>query len=241
MNKDTNLRSFIKGISYRIIGTLTTVLIVYIFFGKLDLAIAAGVVETISKIALFWFHERLWLKIKWGKKKIIPFNIWFTGLPLSGKTTIADKVFNELIKLDIAIERIDSKDVRDIFPNVGFNRDDRKNHIRRVAHLIRTLQNNYISTVASFVSPYEESRKEIKHMIKNTLIIYVKTNIETCKKRDYKGVYQKAMNGEILNFTGISDVYEEPKNPDIIIDTDELNVNEAKKLIIKEIRKRYIK
>jgi len=239
--KETNLRSIIKGITWRLVATSTTMAIVYIFFGNLELAVATGLLETVAKIALYWGHEKIWQRIRWGRKRIEPFNIWFTGLPLSGKTTIADKVYEKLKKLDIPIERIDSKDVRGLFPEVGYTREERNRHIKRIGHLIQTLQKNYISTVCSFVSPYRESRKMIRKMVKNNIVVYVKASIETCKKRDYKGVYEKALKGEIKNFTGISDVYEEPKHAEIVIDTEKMNPDEAADLIVKYIKKHYIK
>jgi len=241
MYKDTNKRSVLKGLSWRVFATTTTVIIVYIFFGRLDLAIAAGIMETVAKVALYWAHERIWMKIKWGRKKIEPFNLWFTGLPLSGKSTIADAVFEELAKLDIPLERLDSKDIRDVIPDVGFSREDRNRHMHRIGHLIKTLQNNSVSTVASFVSPYKESRKAIREMVKNNIVVYVKADIETCKARDYKGVYEKALKGEIKNFSGINDIYEEPKQAEIVIDTEKISVEEAVAIIVKYIKKNYIK
>ncbi|MBU0633409.1 adenylyl-sulfate kinase [bacterium] len=241
MHKDTNIRSVVKGISWRVFATTTTIIIVYAFFGRLDLAITAGIIETFAKVGLYWLHERAWVKIRWGRKKIEPFNLWFTGLPLSGKTTIADKVYEELEKLDIPLERIDSKDVRELIPDVGFTREDRNRHMHRVGHLIKTLQNNSISTVASFVSPYKESRRAIREMVKNNCVVYVKANIETCKARDIKGKYAKALQGEYQNFTGVNDIYEEPQNADIIVDTDSLSVEESVKIIVKHIKKKYIK
>lgn len=241
MNKDTNLRSIVKGFSWRILATTTTIIIVFIFFRRLDLAIAAGAIEWIAKIILYWGHERFWFKIKWGRKRIEPFNLWFTGVPLSGKTTIADKIFLELEKLDIPLERLDSKDIRDVIPNVGFSREDRNRHMYRIGHLIKTLQNNSISTVSSFVSPYHESRNAIKQMVQNNIIVYVKADIDTCQKRDYKGVYKKALSGELQNFTGISDIYEEPNNAEIVIDTTNMSVDESVKIILNYIKKKYIK
>lgn len=241
MYKDTNKRSIAKGISWRVVATTTTIIIVYLFFGRLDLAIAAGLLETVAKVALYWAHERAWFKIRWGRKKIEPFNLWFTGLPLSGKTTIANAVYKELEKLDIPLERIDSKDIRDVIPDIGFSREDRNRHMHRVGHLIKTLQNNSISTVASFVSPYRESRKAIREMVKNNIVVYVKADIETCKARDYKGKYEKALAGELQNFTGVNDIYEEPQHAEVVIDTDKLSVEEATLIIVKYIRKKYIK
>ena len=186
MYKETNKRSILKGITWRVVATTTTILIVYVFFGRLDLAIAAGFIETVLKVGLYWGHERAWFKIKWGREKIDPFNIWFTGLPLSGKTTIADLVHKKLEKLDIPLERLDSKDVRDLIPNIGFSRSERNTHMFRIAHLIKTLQKNSISTVSSFVSPYRESRKVIRNMVKNNIVIYVKADLETCKNGTIK-------------------------------------------------------
>jgi len=241
MYLETNKRSILKGISWRAFATATTILIVYVFFGRLDLAIAAGVVETFAKVALYWAHERVWIKVRWGRKKIEPFNLWFTGLPLSGKTTIADKVYKELLKLDVPLERLDSKDIRDVVPNIGFSRDDRNRHMKRIGHLIKTLQNNSISTVASFVSPYKESRKAIREMVKNSVVIYIKADVESCKKRDYKGAYQKALRGEYQNFSGVNDVYEEPEDAEIIIDTDKMSIDESIYTIIQYVKKHYVK
>jgi len=239
--KETNIRSIVKGITWRMVATGTTMGIVYVFFGNIELAIATGLLETVAKVGLYWGHEKVWQKIKWGKKRIEPFNVWFTGLPLSGKTTIADKVYEKLKKLDIPIERIDSKDVRELFPEAGFSREERNKHIKRIGHLIQTLQKNSVSTVCSFVSPYRESRKMIREMVKNNIVVYVKASVETCKKRDYKGVYEKAIKGEIKNFTGISDVYEEPKHAEIVIDTEKMTPDEAAELIVKYVKKHYIK
>jgi len=241
MYRETNKRSIVKGISWRVVATTTTILIVYFFFGRLDLAIITGIIETILKVALYWAHERIWMKIRWGKKRIEPFNLWFTGLPLSGKTTIADRVYEELKKLQIPLERLDSKDIRNIVPDIGFSREDRNRHMKRVGYLIKTLQNNSISTVASFVSPYRESRKTIRNMVKNNIVVYLKADIETCKKRDYKGVYNKALKGELQNFSGVNDIYEEPQHAEIVINTDKLNIEQAVAQIIKYIKKNNVK
>jgi len=241
MYKDTNKRSIVKGLSWRAVATTTTTVIVYVFFGRLDLAIAAGMIETVLKVGLYWGHERIWHKVRWGREQIEPFNLWFTGLPLSGKTTIGDLVYEELRSLQVPIERIDSRDIRELVPDIGYTREDRNRHMQRIGHLIRTLQNNSVSTVASFVSPYRESRKAIREMVKNNIVVYVKADIETCKKRDYKGVYEKAEKGELKNFTGISDVYEEPQHADIVIDTEKIPPEQAADIIVKYVKRHYVK
>jgi adenylylsulfate kinase len=239
--KETNKRSIVKGITWRMLATTTTMVIVYIFFGRLDLAIATGLIESVFKIGLFWVHEKAWFKVRWGRKRIDPFNLWFTGLPLSGKTTIADKVFEELLKIDIPLERIDSKDIRDLIPDIGYTREDRNRHMHRIGNLICTLQKNSISTVASFVSPYKESRGAIREMVKNNIVVYVKADVETCKARDYKGAYAKALSGEFKNFPGVDEVYEAPQRAEIVIDTDTMGVDEAVAVIVKYVKKNYIK
>lgn len=240
MYRETNTRSIVKGITWRALATSTTILIVYIFFGRLDLAIATGVIESVLKVGLYWAHERGWHRVRWGKKRISPFNLWFTGLPSSGKTTIADGVYAELKKLHIPIERIDSKDIRDLIPGVGFSREERNQHLTRVGHLIKTLQNNAISTVASFISPYYESRNLISNMTENNIVVYIKADIETCMKRDNLGNYKKALNGEYSNFTGVSDVYEEPHDAEITIDTDVVGIDEAVSTITRYVKQHYV-
>lgn len=241
MYRETNIRSIAKGFSWRLFATTTTVIIVYVFFGRLDLAIAAGIIETISKVLLYYAHEKIWQRVRWGKKQIEPFNLWLTGLPMSGKSTIGDLVFEKLKKYQIPMERIDSKDIRDLIPNIGYTREDRNRHMHRIGHLIKTLQNNSISTIASFVSPYKESRKAIREMVKNNVVVYVKADIELCKGRDYKGVYAKALAGELQNFSGVNDVYEEPQHAEIIIDTEILSAEEAANVIVQYLKKHYIK
>jgi len=241
MYRDTNKRSVVKGISWRVVATTTTIIIVYVFFNRLDLAIAAGMIETVLKVGLYWLHERAWFKIRWGRKKIEPFNLWFTGIPLSGKSAIADRVYVELEKLDIPLERLDSQDIRDLIPGIGFSREDRNLHMHRVGHLIKTLQKNSISTVSSFVSPYKESRRAIREMVKNNIVVYVKADVDTCKSRDYKGVYEKALRGELKNFSGVNDIYEEPQHAEIIVDTAKLSIDESVEFIVKYVKKNYVK
>ena len=102
-------------------------------------------------------------------------------------------------------------------------------------------QNNSISTVASFVSPYKESRKAIREMVKNNIVVYVRADIETCKSRDTKGKYKKALSGEYQNFTGVNDIYEEPQHAEIVIDTDILSVEQSTNEIVQYVRKKCIK
>ncbi len=228
-------------LSWRLLATATTALTAFLFFGKLSLAIAVGGVESFSEIFLYFVHERLWNRIRWGRKETTPFVIWLTGLPLSGKTTIGDLVYNKLKNMGLKVERLDSKQVRSLFPKAGFTRDERLRHLGRVAYLASILEKNGISVVASFISPYEEARRFARQICKNYVEVYVKASIDTCKTRDYKGLYRKAERGEIPNFTGISDPYEEPKNAEIVVDTEVLTPEECCKVIVNYIKHNFIK
>ena len=95
--------------------------------------------------------------------------------------------------------------------------------------------------MASFVSPYKESRGAIREMVRNNIIVYVKADVETCKRRDFKGAYAKALSGEFKNFPGVDEVYEEPTRAEIVIDTDTMGVNEAVAVIVKYVKKNYVK
>lgn len=238
---ETHTRAIIKAISYRFFGSLITAIIIYFFIGRIDFAIAGGALDAIAKIAAFYLHERAWNRIKFGKKKIEPFSIWLTGLPLSGKTTIANLVHEKLKKSDILIEKIDSKDIRDLVPEIGFSKQDISIHLRRIGYLIKTLQNHSISTISAFVSPHTESRDAINLIVKNNIVVYIKADVNSCIARDYKGLYKKAQNGELLNFPAINDIYEEPNSADIVVDTDILSPNEAAEIIVAYIRKKFVK
>lgn len=239
---ETKLRSVLKTLTWRVIATVTTIGLVYLFFGKLETAAAVGGIEVVLKVLFYFLHERAWGRSSIGRKKIDPFVLWFTGLPLSGKTTIADLVHDRLVKKKLEMERLDGRDVRKLFPEIGFSRDERIQHLKRISFLIKMLEKNKISVVASFISPYKESRDQIREMINQGYIeIYVKADIETCRKRDKKGKYLRADKGEIKNFTGVSDVYEEPESPDIILDTDKLSYEECADTVIRYVEKNLIK
>jgi adenylylsulfate kinase len=237
---ETHTRAMVKAISYRIFGSLITAIIIYIFVGNIEFAIAGGIADALAKIGAFYVHERAWNRIKLGRKQIEPFNLWFTGLPMSGKTTLANAVYEALKKHDIPIERIDSKDIRDLLPNAGFSREERHEHLTRVGHLIKTLQNNSVSTIASFVSPYTESREQIRQMTQNYVEVYVNTDLATCQARDYKGVYARALSGDLPNLTGVGDVYEIPQAPHLTVDTTQETVEEATDRIVAYLKKQYL-
>jgi len=164
------------------------------------------------------------------------FTAWFTGLPCCGKTTIADKVAYILKEKGYKVERLDGDIVRkNLTKDLGFSKEDRDENINRVTLLAKDLTQDGVAVLATFVSPYREMRKKSREEIADFVEVYVKCPLEICKKRDVKGMYKKALAGEIKNFTGVDDPYEEPKNPEIIVETDKETVNESVEKILKKL------
>lgn len=159
--------------------------------------------------------------------------IWITGLPSSGKTTLAIELKNKLTRKGYIVEHLDGDKIREIFPETGFTREERNNHIKRTGFLAYMLQKHGILVIASFVSPYNESRNFVRNLCSNFIEVYLSTPLEICENRDDKGLYARARKGEIVNFTGVSDVYEIPEKPDLTLDTSKLSVEDCVKIILK--------
>ena len=153
--------------------------------------------------------------------------IWFTGLSGAGKTTLAEKLAAYLKKNGEKCELLDGDTVRNIFPQTGFSKKERDEHVKRMGFLASMLERNGVTVVASFISPYRESRDFVRKMCRNFVEVYVSTSLEVCEKRDVKGLYKKARRGEITSFTGIDDPYEAPLKPEITINTAEDSVDES--------------
>jgi adenylylsulfate kinase len=156
--------------------------------------------------------------------------LWFTGLSAAGKSTIAHHLEKELFDRGIRCYVLDGDNVRHgLNSNLGFSREDRKENLRRIAEVSRLMVDSGLVVLAAFISPYREDRAFVKNTMGDDSFfeIYVKCSLETCEKRDPKGHYKKAKEGIIKNYTGISAPYEEPVDPDLIIDTDALDVESS--------------
>lgn len=153
------------------------------------------------------------------------FVVWITGLPASGKTIIARRLEAVLKNRGLRVELLDGDEVRRwLSPEAGFSREDRVRHLRRVAYVCRLLARNGVAVIASFVSPYRSVRDEARRIVEGEGLkfveVYVKCSLEECIRRDPKGLYMKALRGEIKDMTGIQDVYEEPLNPEVVVDSE---------------------
>lgn len=238
MYAESNVRSVAKTLSWRVIATGTTATIVWLFTGELTLAVAVGGVEAVTKMLLYYIHERGWDRIRLGRKEVEPAVIWFTGLSGSGKSTVARWIAEALERQGLRVERLDGDTIRDIFPNTGFTRPERDQHIKRVGYLASRLEKNGVFVVASLVSPYQDSRDFVRGLADRFLEVYVSTPLEECERRDVKGLYAKARRGEITNFTGIDDPYEVPTHPELVLDTVGRSVEDAGREVLKLVKGR---
>lgn len=146
--------------------------------------------------------------------------VWFTGLSGSGKSTVSRLVEKMLYDDGILSYRLDGDNIRmGINSDLGFSPSDREENIRRIAEIAALFEDAGLVCLVSLISPFEHSRKEAEKRAKNFITVYVKASVEECARRDVKGLYKKALEGKIPEFTGISSPYEEPLCPDITLDT----------------------
>ncbi len=167
--------------------------------------------------------------------------LWFTGLSGSGKSTIARRLEQRLFDMGLHTSFLDGDNVRHgLNGDLGFSPEDRKENIRRVAEVARLNFENGHLALCTFISPYRSEREFARHLLPEGrfLEIYVKCDIEVCKRRDPKGLYAKAIRGEIKEFTGISAPYEEPQNPEILVESDVQSVDDIVEYIVEELTRR---
>ena len=164
--------------------------------------------------------------------------IWLTGIPGSGKTTLALELKKFYDQKGLPIDILDGDEVRKtLSKDLGFSPEDRKEHNRRVIFVAQILSKNGVTTIVPLISPYRETRDFARKEIPNFVEVWVKASVDECKKRDPKGLYKKAMAGEIKNLTGLQAPYEEPQNAELILDTEKHNVEESVDLITTTLKK----
>jgi len=202
---------------------------------------ACGVIEHSLRRStnVVWQDTDITREIRSKQKGQKPLTLWFTGLSGSGKSTLANEVEKRLVTLGKHTMLLDGDNVRHgLNKNLGFKEVDRVENIRRIAEVSKLMNDAGIITIASFISPYENDRKNARHIIGDEFFeIFVSTPLEECEKRDVKGLYKKARAGEIPEFTGISSPYEKPANPDIEVDTSKYSIEEATDILVNQILK----
>lgn len=168
--------------------------------------------------------------------KLLRMTLWLTGLPCSGKTTLAKRLKEELDNKGFKTVHLDADDIRNkLNADLGFSPEDRKENLRRVAHVSKLFNESGNFVVTSFVSPTNEYRKMTKEIIGNFKSVFLKCSLKTCEERDVKGMYKKARNGEIKDFTGVSAPFEEPLDADVVVDTEHNSIEDCVKKILDNI------
>jgi len=170
--------------------------------------------------------------------------VWFTGLPCCGKTTIAKQVYDILKQQGYRVEHLDGDIVRkDLTSDLGFSKEDRDENLRRISFVAKLLTRNEIIVLATFVSPYRDRRAKIRETIgEDFLEIYVNCPVNECIRRDVKGMYKKALAGEIKDFTGVQDPYEPPEHPDLTLNSLNETVSESVESVLNLLREKgYLK
>jgi adenylylsulfate kinase len=148
------------------------------------------------------------------------FTVWFTGLSGAGKSTLAEMLLHELSRRDMKVELLDGDVVRtNLSKGLGFSKEDRDTNILRIGFVANLLSRNGVAVITSAISPYREARNQARAQIRDFVEVYVYATLEECAKRDVKGLYERAMRGEIKGFTGVDDPYEPPQSPEIYLDT----------------------
>jgi adenylylsulfate kinase len=166
------------------------------------------------------------------------FTIWLTGYSGSGKTTISKQLHQHFITKNVPCEVLDGDLIRqNLSKGLTFSREDRCENILRIGFVAEMLSRHGVCVIVSAISPYKEARDNVRQKIKNFVEVHVSCPIEECERRDVKGLYQKAKSGEIANFTGISDPYEDPFNPEITCNTAAESIEESTEKILKELCK----
>src|SRR6266511_1135441 len=167
------------------------------------------------------------------------FTLWFTGLSGSGKTTIAPLVGPELDRRGLIVEYLDGDSVRmHLSKGLGFSKEDRDTNIERVGWVASRLTRQGAAVITAAISPYEETRQHARERIGEVgtfVEVYVKASVDECANRDVKGLYEKSFKGEIKEFTGVSDPYEEPSSPELVIDTEEHEPEESAALVVAKL------
>jgi adenylyl-sulfate kinase len=156
------------------------------------------------------------------------FTLWFTGLSGSGKSTLANLVAKDLKKRGHRVEILDGDEVRqNLSKGLGFSKEDRDTNIRRIGYVCRLLARNGVIAISAAISPYRGVRDEVRHMHEHFVEVYVKCPLDTLVERDVKGLYAKAIKGEIKGFTGVDDPYEEPLSAELVLDSSLESIDQS--------------
>jgi len=169
------------------------------------------------------------------------FVLWLTGLSGAGKSTIASAVAPSLLERGHRVEVLDGDEVRtNLCQELGFSRDDRDTNIARIGYVAGKLAKHGVAVVVAAISPYRDARDKVRSSVADFVEVHVAAPVETCAERDVKGLYAKALAGEIKNFTGVSDPYEEPVEPEILLHTERETVQESVRIVLDWLEAKHL-
>ena len=226
-----NKLKLIKAVTYRLYSSIITFLIAFIITGNLVASIFIGIIDSIIKIFSYYLFNEIWAKLTGFKIK--PAVVFLTGLSGSGKTTISKALVEKYKKHGIIPVLLDGDEIRKVIHQTGFDEESRKKHNLNVGYMASLLESQGNVVIVSLISPYVDIRNEIRNMCKKFVEVYVSTDIKVCIERDPKGLYAKAIAGEIKDFTGISAPYYAPENPELVLDTAVLSISACTEKIFK--------
>ncbi len=217
-----NKLKLIKAVVYRFYSSIITFIIAYLLTKNLVASISIGIIDSLIKIFSYYAFDEIWAKLTGFNTK--PAVIFLTGLSGSGKTTIAKALVEKYKKKGVTPVLLDGDEIRKVIHQTGFDEESRKKHNLNVGYMASLLESQGNVVIVSLISPYIDIRNEIRGMCKKFVEVHVSTDIKVCMERDPKGLYAKAIAGEIKEFTGISAPYYPPENPEVLIDTGVLNM-----------------
>lgn len=240
---DSGKRSLAKAFSWKVLGLIILAAITFVATGSLSKTGLVALTYHLLMLVLFTIHERMWNKIKWGKTKGL--YVQMTGMSGAGKTTLATAVGQRLQRRGIKVEVIDGDEYRNnLCKDLGFSREDREENIKRLSFVGKVLGRNNVVCIMSAINPYNSTRTHVRKTTPRSKLVYIACSLEELKRRDTKGLYQRAAlpdgdPNKVYNFTGISDPFDDPNQPDLVITTDhELeseSISKLEKFILKEI------
>jgi len=228
-------QQLLKAVLYRIYSSAITFLISYLLTGNVILSLSIGLIDSLVKIFSYYAFDELWDWITGFN--IAPAVVFLTGFSGAGKTTIAKEVIAKLRKKGITPVLLDGDEIRDAIKLTGFDEESRKRHNLNVGYMARILESQGNIVLVSLISPYEDIRNQVRAMCHRFIEVHVATDIKVCMERDPKGIYKKAISGEIKDFTGISAPYYPPQNPELVLDTALLSAAACAEKIIDRLKK----